>query len=62
VRAGEDGVEQATILRAWLDWYLEALRTTQEIEVGGSSPETLAAMEAALDRVREAGEGYLEEL
>jgi aminopeptidase YwaD len=61
VRAGEDGAEQATILRSWLDWYLEALRTTQEIEVGGSSPETLATMEAALARVEEVGVRYLEE-
>jgi aminopeptidase YwaD len=34
VAAGEDGAEQATILQAWLDWYLEALRTTHDIEAG----------------------------
>jgi aminopeptidase YwaD len=59
IAAGEDRTEQTTVLEAWLDWYLEALRTTHDIEVGGSSPETLAAIEAAVARVREAGEGYL---
>ncbi len=62
VAAGEDRREQTMILRVWLDWYLEALRTTHDIQVGGSSPETLEALEAALARVREVGEGYLREM
>jgi len=62
VAAGEDRTEQTVILRAWLDWYLEALRTTHDLEVGGASPETQAAIDAALARVSEMGEGYLEEL
>jgi len=62
VAAGEDRAQEATILRAWLDWYVAALRTTHDIEVGGSSPETLAAMEAALARVEEVGEGYMERI
>lgn len=39
-----------------------ALRTPDDIEVGGASSETLAVMEAAEARVREAGEGYLTRL
>ena len=62
VAAGEDRAQEATILQAWLDWYVAALRTTHDIEAGGSSPETLAAMEAALARVEEVGEGYLERI
>jgi len=62
VAAGEDRSEQTTILRAWLEWYIEALRTTHDIEVGASSPETLAALEAAVARVREVGEKYLGEI
>ena len=62
VAAGEDRTEQTVIFQAWLDWYLGALRTTHDIEVGGSSLETQAAMDAALARVAEAGQGYLAQL
>ena len=47
IGAGEDQAEQIRILQAWLDWYLEALRTTHDIEVGGSSTQTMAAIEEA---------------
>ena len=57
--AGEDRAEQIVIVRTWLDWYLDALRTAHDIEVGGASPETLSAIEDAIDRVTEVGEGYL---
>jgi len=62
IAKGEDTEEQAMILQAWLDWYLDALRTTHDIEVGGSSPETLAAMDAAVARVREAGDRMISAL
>ncbi|MCK5649956.1 MAG: M28 family peptidase, partial [Gemmatimonadetes bacterium] len=57
--AGEDRAEQIVIVRTWLDWYLDALRTAHDIEVGGASPETLSAIEDAIERVTEVGEGYL---
>jgi aminopeptidase YwaD len=59
VAQGEDVIEQTVILKAWVDWYVGAIQTTHDIEVGGASPETLAAMEAALARVSEAGNEYL---
>lgn len=59
IAGGEEREEQVLILQTWLDWYQDALRTTHDIEVGGSSPETLAAIDAALTRVREAGEEFL---
>jgi hypothetical protein len=62
IAAGEDRDEQVTILRAWVDWYRDALRSTHDIEMGGASPETLAAIEAAVERVVSAGDEYLSEL
>jgi hypothetical protein len=62
IAAGEDRSEQRVILQAWLDWYRDALRTAHDIEVGGASPETLAAIEAAVAQVTAAGEEYLESL
>ncbi len=59
VAQGEDVIEQTVILKAWVDWYVGAIQTTHDIEVGGASPETIAAMEAALARVSEAGNEYL---
>ncbi len=57
--AGQDRTEQVLIVQTWLDWYRGALQTARDIEVGGPSPETLAAIEAAIARVSEAGEGYV---
>ena len=50
------------IFQAWVDWYREALGTTNDIEVGGASAETLEAIAAAVGNVTEAGEGYLARL
>jgi len=62
IAGGEDRAEQVMILRAWLDWYRDALKTTYDIEVGGSSQETLASIESAMARVVAAGEEYLSAL
>jgi hypothetical protein len=62
IAAGEDRAEQRLIVATWMDWYLEALRATNDIEVGGPSPETLAAIEAAIKAVAEFGQDYLDAL
>ena len=46
---------EALILRTWTDWYRDAIRSAADIEVGGSSPATVAAIEAAAARVERAG-------
>jgi hypothetical protein len=62
IAAGEDRAEQTLILATWTDWYQDALRATTDIEVGGSSPETLAAVDAAIAAVAGAGQDYLDAL
>jgi hypothetical protein len=62
IAAGEDRAEQTLVLTTWMDWYRNALRATNDIEVGGSSPETLAAIEAAIAAVTEVGQDYLDAL
>jgi hypothetical protein len=53
-RGGDRGKERL-ILDTWTDWYRRAVRTTSEIEVGGSSRETRAAIDAADAAIERAG-------
>ena len=53
-RGGDRGKERL-ILDTWTDWYRRAVRTTSEIEVGGSSRETHAAIDAADAAIERAG-------
>lgn len=55
IAAGGDPAREATILRTWTDWYDGALQAMSDIEVGGSSAATTAAIAAARERVRQAG-------
>ena len=55
VAKGGDRGKERLILDTWTDWYRRAVRTTSEIEVGGSSRETQAAIDAADAAVEKAG-------
>jgi aminopeptidase YwaD len=57
--AGGDRAKEAEILRTWTDYYVAALHTMTDIEVGGSSPQTIAAIDAAAARVKQGGEQRL---
>ena len=52
---GGDRGKERLILDTWTDWYRRAVRTTSEIEVGGSSRETQAAIDAADAAIEKAG-------
>jgi aminopeptidase YwaD len=60
--AGGSMATEQDILRTWTDYYVAALHTMTDIEVGGSSRETLAAIDAAAASVRQAGEARVAEL
>ena len=47
------------ILETWTEYYVASLHTMTDIEVGGSSRETLSAIDAAANRVKAAGEQRL---
>lgn len=51
VAGGATLAEQRDILDTWASYYSEALGTAAEVEVGGASPETLAAIAASRARV-----------
>jgi hypothetical protein len=53
-KGGDRGKEQL-ILDTWTDWYRRAVRTTSEIEVGGSSAETRRAIDDADAAIGKAG-------
>jgi hypothetical protein len=54
--SGGDRAHEQDIVRTWIDYYIAAIHTMTDIEVGGSSKETLAAIEAAALRVKQAGD------
>jgi len=54
--AGADREKEAGILRAWADWYDGAVARAEDIEVGGSSSETMAAIAEARARVKRTAE------
>ena len=62
LEGGAEVAEQVQILEAWIDWYERAILTATDIEVGGSSPETIAAIEAAAGRVSTKGQELLAKL
>jgi hypothetical protein len=56
VASGGNRAAEQDVLRTWTDYYVAALHTMTDIEVGGSSPETLAAIDAAASRIEKAGQ------
>ncbi len=48
---GASQAQELDILATWAGWYLDALATTAEIEVGGPSPATLEAIAKARKRL-----------
>ena len=62
VQRGANRAEQEDILRTWTDYYVAAIHTMTDIEVGGSSKETLATIESAAAHVRQVGDERLASL
>lgn len=62
LKTGGDRAREDDILRTWTEYYVASLHTMTDIEVGGSSKETLAAIDAAAVRVKRAGEERLAKL
>jgi hypothetical protein len=54
--------EQIDILQTWTDYYVGALEAMKEIEVGGSSAQTVLAIDAARSRVKAAGATRISQL
>ena len=55
IAKGGDRGKERLILDTWTDWYRRGVRTTSEIEVGGSSRETKQAIDAADAAIEKAG-------
>jgi len=62
IEAGGSAERERDILETWTDWYDGALASTTDIEVGGSSPETLQAIELARNGLKQALETTLKNL
>jgi len=62
LRQGGSAATEDDILSTWTDYYVRSLRVMDDIELGGSSPETRAAIDAAARRVAQAGDDRLRSL
>jgi aminopeptidase YwaD len=62
IGGGGKTATEEDILRTWTEYYVASLHTMTDIEVGGSSRETLAAIDAAASRVKQAGADRLASL
>jgi hypothetical protein len=52
IAAGGDRAKETDILATWIDYYVKAIEAMRDIEVGGSSRETLAAIQRSADTIR----------
>ncbi len=59
---GSASSHELDIIATWAAWYLDALTSTAEIEVGGPSPATLAAIAGARKRVENSRDRVSESL
>ena len=59
VSAGGDAAKEREILETWTDYYVQSLATVSDVETGGSSAQTMAAIASARTRVRAAGDRML---
>ena len=62
LKQGSPAATEDDILSTWTDYYVRSLKAMDDIEVGGSSPETRAAIDAAARRVAAAGADRLRSL
>ena len=59
IAAGGDAAHEREIIQTWTDYYDRSLATVVDVETGGSSPETVAAIAKARERVIAAGSSHL---
>jgi aminopeptidase YwaD len=59
---GSDLAKERDILETWTDYYVKSIATMSDIEVGGSSAQTKAAIEAAQKKVQAKGSAVLTSL
>ena len=60
--SGGDRALEADILRTWTEYYVASAHTMTDIEIGGSSSETTAAIAAAAARIKQTGDERLAQL
>ena len=53
IAKGGDQAKERHIVEVWGKWYVDAVRTATDIELGGSSPQTAAAIDAAARAIDE---------
>lgn len=58
IQNGADVDEQSLVVDTWTSWYRDAVLAAADIEVGGSSPQTTAAIDDAARRITAAGADF----
>jgi aminopeptidase YwaD len=54
--------QEVLILTTWTEWYVNAIKTTRDIEIGGPTAATSAAIDRAATAVSAAGMNYIARL
>jgi hypothetical protein len=62
ISAGGKKADETEILQTWTDYYIGAIDAMRDIEVGGSSAQTILAIDAAKARVKTAGAARIAKL
>ena len=62
IAEGKSKAAETEILQTWTDYYIGAIDAMRDIEVGGSSPQTVQAIEASKARVKTAGAARIAKL
>jgi hypothetical protein len=59
---GKKKADEVEILQTWTDYYVRAIETMRDIEVGGSSAQTIRAIDNAKNRIKAAGTARIAKL
>jgi aminopeptidase YwaD len=62
IKEGSPASEQTQIISAWADWYVKALGSVKDMEVGGASPEVIKEMTSAQEEINSVSKGLLEQM
>ncbi|WP_339815545.1 M28 family peptidase [uncultured Imperialibacter sp.] len=62
VKDGASASEETQILSAWADWYVKALGSVKDMEVGGASTEVTEAIEASQKEIQKLLEEIIKQL
>jgi hypothetical protein len=62
IKQGSPASEQTQIISAWSEWYVNALGSVKDMEVGGSNPQVIKEMTSAQEEVSSLSKALLKQM